>query len=145
MDSDSDKPEDEFVQFVCFKIEGKLPVELFQNTWIPVAEKLFSRGINTVILSEKLPFRSDTSPYKFISKNCWESIEAIKGTFPRGVPPPNSRGNVSVNQVIYKLVLLWEKPENKLSTSHLLKLPYWEIQFFQSFINRNKTSSRCLG
>ena len=110
--ADSDKPEDEFVQFVCFKIEGKLPVELFQNTWIPVAEKLFSRGINTVILSEKLPLRSDTSPYKFISKNCWESIEAIKGTFPGGVPPPNSRGNISVSQVINELVLLWEKPEN---------------------------------
>lgn len=98
--ADSDKPEDEFVQFVCFETEGRLPVELFQNTWIPVAEKFFSRGIDTVIVSEKLPLSSDLSPYKFISKNCWASIEAIKGTFPRGVPPPNSRGHISVTQVI---------------------------------------------
>ena len=99
--ADSDKPEDEFVQFVCFKTEGKFPVELFQNTWVPVSEKLFSRGIETVILSEKLVLSSDMSPYKFISKNCWASIEAIKGTFPRGVPPPSSRGNISVSQVKY--------------------------------------------
>jgi len=95
--ADSGKLEDEFVQFVCFKTEGRFPVDLFQNTWIPVAEKFFSRGINTVIFSEKLVLSSDLSPYKFISKNCWE---CFKGTFPRGVPPPNSRGHISVTQVI---------------------------------------------
>ena len=100
--TDSDKPEDKFVQFVCFKTEaGELPVDLFQNTWIPVAEKFFSRGIDTVIFSEKLPQSSDLSPYRFVSKNCWASIEAIKGTFPKGLPSPNSRGHIAVSQVIY--------------------------------------------
>lgn len=99
MSDDSDKPEDEFAQFVCFKTADKIPVDLFQNSWIPFAEKFFSRGINTIILSEKLPLSGDLSPYKFVAKNCWASTQAIKGTFPRGLPSPSSRGHISVSQV----------------------------------------------
>lgn len=99
MTDDSDKPEDKFAQFVCFKTADTIPVDLFQNSWIPFAEQFFSRGINTIIFSEKLPLSGDLSPYKFITKNCWASIQAIKGTFPRGLPSPSSRGHITVSQV----------------------------------------------
>ncbi|KAL9966443.1 hypothetical protein ACROYT_G024517 [Oculina patagonica] len=105
MTDDSDKPEDKFAQFVCFKTADSIPVDLFQNSWIPFAEQFFSRGINTIIFSEKLPLSGDLSPYKFIAKNCWASIQAIKGTFPRGLPSPSSRGHITVSQGgIFKLI-----------------------------------------
>lgn len=89
-----------FVQFVCFKTAGLVPVDLFQHSWIPIAEECFARGINTIILSEKLPLNGYLSPYKFVSKNYWASLAAIKGIFSAGVPPPSSRGFITVHQVL---------------------------------------------
>ena len=97
---DEDKTEDEFVQFVCFKSAGHVPVDLFQQSWISAAEDLFARGISKVIFSEKLALNGDLSPYKFISKNCWASLKAVKGTFANGLPSPCSRGHVTVSQVL---------------------------------------------
>ncbi|KAJ7384098.1 hypothetical protein OS493_023421 [Desmophyllum pertusum] len=120
--TDSDKTEDEFVQFVCFKTAGPVPVDLFQHSWIPAAEGLFTRGINTVIFSEKLPLSGDLGPYKFIAKNCWASIKAIKGTFPTGVPSPCSRGHITVSQGgIFKLVHVAKGDGTKLKHNSVYK------------------------
>ena len=90
--------EGEFVQFVCFKTAGSVPVELFHESWIPIAQSFIARGINTVILSQNVGF-VDLCPYTFVSKNLWDSIGAIKSTFPGGLPPPAGRGHITVNQV----------------------------------------------
>ena len=97
---ESDDTEAEFVQFVNFKTAGLVPVDLFQHSWIPVAEEFCTRGINKIILSEKFPLGGDLSPWKFVSKNYWASLTAVKGTFPEGVPPPCSRGHITVSQVL---------------------------------------------
>ena len=97
--AESDDTEAEFVQFVYFKTAGQVPVDLFQHSWIPVAEEFFTRGINKIILSEKLPLSGDLSPCKFVSRNYWASLTAVKRTFPEGVPPPCSRGHITVSQV----------------------------------------------
>lgn len=91
--------EAEFVQFVCLTSAGTVPADLFQQSWLQVAEEIFSRGINTIILSEKIALSSDRSPFRFLLKNAWHSITAIKGIFPTGVPPPSSRGHIAVSQV----------------------------------------------
>lgn len=98
--AESDDKEAEFVQFVYFKTAGQVPVDLFQHSWIPVAEEFFTRGINKIILSEKLPLSGDLSPCKFVSRNYWASLTAVKGTFPGGLPPPCSRGHITVSQVL---------------------------------------------
>ena len=89
----------EYVQFVFFKTAGSIPVELFHESWIPIAQQSFAvRGINMVILSQNVGFL-DLCPYTFVSKNIWDSLGAIKCTFPTGLPPPASRGHITVNQV----------------------------------------------
>lgn len=99
MTSPDSDTEADFVQFVCFRTVGPVPLDLFQQSWIPFAEELFARGIKTIILSEKLPLNGDFSPSKFIAKNYWASITAVKRTFEKGLPSPSSRGHITVFQV----------------------------------------------
>ena len=94
----------EYVQFVCFKTAGNVPSELFQQSWIPIARSFIARGINTIILSEKVSLQSDLSPYRFVSKNWWESLTAVKLTFPQGLPPPSGRGHITASQVCFSLL-----------------------------------------
>ena len=93
--------EAQFVQFVCFKAAGQVPADLFQHAWLSIAEECFARGNNKIILSEKLPLSGDSSPCQFISKHYWASLTAIKGTFSAGVPPPCTRGHITVSQVMF--------------------------------------------
>ncbi|XP_073235588.1 uncharacterized protein [Porites lutea] len=105
MTSPDSDTEAEFVQFVCFRTDGPVPVDLFQQSWIPFAEEFFARGIKTMILSEKLPLSGDLSPYKFIAKSYWASITAVKLTFEKGLPSPSSKGHITASQGgIFKLV-----------------------------------------
>ena len=99
MTSPDSDTEADFVQFVCFRTAGPVPLDLFQQSWTPFAEELFARGIKTIILSEKLPLSGDLSPCKFIAKNYWASITAIKLSFEKGLPSPSSRGHITVSQV----------------------------------------------
>lgn len=92
--------EAELVQFVCFTTAGTVPADLFHQSWLQVAEEIFARGINTIILSEKIGLDSDRSPHRFLLKNVWHSITAIKGTFPAGVSSPSSRRHIAVSQVL---------------------------------------------
>ncbi|XP_068717454.1 uncharacterized protein [Montipora capricornis] len=113
--------EAEFVQFVCFKTAGSVPADLFQQSWLSVAEECFSRGIKTIILSEKLPLSSDSSPSRFVAKNVWASLTAIKGSFSAGIPPPSSRGHIAVSQAgIFKLVHT-VKGETKINHNSIYK------------------------
>ena len=98
-DSTDSDTEAEFWQFVCFQTAGPVSADLFQQSWIPFAEEFFARGINRIILSEKLPLSGDLSPCKFIAKNYWASTQAIKQTFVTGLPPPSSKGHITACQV----------------------------------------------
>lgn len=95
----TNEPKDEIVQFVFFKTAGDIPVDLFQQSWIAAAEEFYARGVSKVIFSEKLALNGDLSPYRFISKNFWASLEAFNCSFPKGLPSPSSRGHVTVSQV----------------------------------------------
>ncbi|RMX47574.1 hypothetical protein pdam_00019004 [Pocillopora damicornis] len=100
----TNEPKDEIVQFVFFKTAGDIPVDLFQQSWIAAAEEFYARGVSKVIFSEKLALNGDLSPYRFISKNFWASLEAFNCSFPKGLPSPSSRGHVTVSQAgIFKL------------------------------------------
>ena len=92
---------EELFQFVCFEtpIEGLVEKHQFQESWLPVAERYFASGIRRVILSEKLKLQGDVSQHDFVSKNCWASISAIKGTFPTGLPSPSEKGQIKATQV----------------------------------------------
>lgn len=99
-----DESRDEVVQFVRFKTADHIPVDLFQQSWIAAAEEFYARGVSKVIFSEKQALNGDLNPYKFISKNFWPSPEAVKCSFPGGLPSPSSRGHVTVSQAgVFKL------------------------------------------
>lgn len=102
---DSDT-EAEFVQFVCFRTAEPVPVDLFQQSWLPFTEEFFARGIKTIILSEKLPLSGDLSPCKFIAKNYWASMSAVKLTFEKGLPSPSSKGHITASQVNMVYIIL---------------------------------------
>ena len=106
MTSPDSDTEAEFVQFVCFRTTGPVPVDLFQQSWIPFAEEFFARGIKTIILSEKLTLSGDLSPYKFIAKSYWASITAVKLTFEKGLPSPSSKGHITASQVNLVYIIL---------------------------------------
>lgn len=108
MTSPDSDTEAEFVQFVCFRTAGPVPVDLFQQSWIPFAEEFFARGIKTIILSEKLTLSGDLSPYKFIAKSYWASITAVKLTFEKGLPSPSSKGHITASQVNMVYIILKE-------------------------------------
>lgn len=86
-------------QFVTFSTAGNIPSELFQQSWIPQAKGLAIRGIGNIILSEKIVVPGEFNPYKFVSKNWWDSVKAVKITFPNGLPGPSTRGHITVSQV----------------------------------------------
>jgi hypothetical protein len=88
-----------YAQFVSFSTAGNIPSELFQQSWIPQAKGLFVRGIGTIILSEKIIVPGEFNPYKFVSKNWWDSVKAVETTFPNGLPGPATRGHITVSQV----------------------------------------------
>ncbi|XP_048579479.1 uncharacterized protein LOC116616096 [Nematostella vectensis] len=89
---------DSFAQFVFFKTAGNVPAELFQQSWIPIAKGFLARGITNIILSARVGPQSDLSKFTFVSKNWWDSVTAIKGTFPKGLPGPSKKGNINVSQ-----------------------------------------------
>ena len=106
MTSPDSDTEAEFAQFVCFRTAEPVPVDLFQQSWIPFAEEFFARGIKTIILSEKLPLSGDLSPCKFIAKSYWASITAVKLTFEKGLPSPSSKGHITASQVNMVYIIL---------------------------------------
>jgi asparagine N-glycosylation enzyme membrane subunit Stt3 len=81
---------DQWVQFICFKTRITIGEELFQETWIPLAKALQARGINSVVLSQKVNAKDDSNDFVLISKTWWDAINAIQGAFPDGLRAASS-------------------------------------------------------
>ena len=95
---------DQWVQFICFRTRLTIGEELFQETWIPLAKALQARGINSVVLSQKVNAKDDSNDFVLISKIWWDAIKAIQGAFPDGLHAASlsrPRVNISTAQVQY--------------------------------------------
>ena len=95
---------DQWVQFICFNLRVTIGEELFQETWIPLAKALQARGINSVVLSQKVNVKDDSKDSVLISKTWWDAINAIQAAFPGGLQAASinrSRDAISTVQVQY--------------------------------------------
>lgn len=93
---------DQWVQFICFKTRITIGEELFQETWIPLAKALQARGINSVVLSQKVNAKDDTNSFILICKTWWDAIKAIRTAFPTGFHAASlntPRAAISTSQV----------------------------------------------
>lgn len=88
-----------YAQFVTFNTAGSLSSEIFQYAWIPLGKGLHDRGIENVIVSQKMNVPGEFNPYRCISKNWWDSKKALEIMFPDGVPVPATRGHITVSNV----------------------------------------------
>ena len=97
---------DQWVQFICFKTRIAINEELIQETWIPLARGLQARGINSIVLSQKVNAKDDSNDFVLISKTWWDAVNAIRGAFPDGLQVASSsepRAAISTAQVQYYL------------------------------------------
>jgi hypothetical protein len=83
---------EQWAQFICFKLRVTIGEELFQETWIPRAKALQARGINSVVLSQKVNAKDDSNDSVLISKTWWNAVNAIQAAFPRGLHAASMNG-----------------------------------------------------
>ncbi|XP_046846914.1 uncharacterized protein LOC124440562 [Xenia sp. Carnegie-2017] len=80
----------QWAQFVFFKTRMTISDDIFQETWIPQAKALKARGINSIILSQKINAKNDMTDIVFMSKTWWDALSAFQKSFPQGCDTPPS-------------------------------------------------------